>query len=106
MRRLEQPQYHAALVAGLTYLVKVSDVDEPEIFKICLDYWHHLSHDLYVTECQRAPSKDPTSVSVPTRWRVLRRRRDLIARGWRHRCCQVSVGATPRELACASTRRC
>jgi len=44
--------------AGMTYLVKISDVDNPEIFKICLDYWHYLSHDLYVSECQRAPRKE------------------------------------------------
>lgn len=42
----------------MTYLVKISDVDEPEIFKICLEYWHHLAHDLYKTECQGAASKE------------------------------------------------
>ena len=74
LTKLEAPQFHPALVAGMTYLVKISDVDEPEIFKICLEYWHHLAHDLYKTECQGAASKDvrvPARV-VPAQWRPTR----------------------------------
>ena len=29
------------------YLIKISEVDEVEIFKICLEYWNSLSAELY-----------------------------------------------------------
>jgi Importin beta-related nuclear transport receptor len=32
---------------ALHYLVLISEVDEVEIFKICLEYWNALSSDLY-----------------------------------------------------------
>lgn len=35
------------LIKGLQYLVLISEVDEVEIFKICLEYWNSLSSDLY-----------------------------------------------------------
>ncbi|KAL0590230.1 hypothetical protein ABG067_001475 [Albugo candida] len=50
---IEQPiqqfgdEPHQALLAGYSYLVGISDVDDDSIFKICLDYWHFLTKDLY-----------------------------------------------------------
>ena len=32
---------------ALQYLVLISEVDDVEIFKICLEYWNALSADLY-----------------------------------------------------------
>jgi len=32
---------------ALQYLVLISEVDETEIFKICLEYWNNLVSDLY-----------------------------------------------------------
>jgi len=32
---------------ALQYLVNISEVDDVEIFKICLEYWNALSADLY-----------------------------------------------------------
>lgn len=32
---------------ALHYLVLISEVDEKEIFKICLEYWNHLTSELY-----------------------------------------------------------
>ena len=32
---------------ALHYLVLISEVDEKEIFKICLEYWNSLAADLY-----------------------------------------------------------
>ena len=32
---------------ALEYIVKISEVDETEIFKICLEYWNSLSAELY-----------------------------------------------------------
>ena len=35
------------LVERLEYLLNISYVDEPEVFKVCLDYWHALVCDLF-----------------------------------------------------------
>lgn len=40
-------EYRELLVDGLNYLVLISEVDEVEIFKICLEYWNILAADLY-----------------------------------------------------------
>lgn len=37
----------ASLLTGLVYLVRVSEVRDTEIFRICLETWHMLSEDLY-----------------------------------------------------------
>lgn len=37
---LEVPECHQALITGMFYLVRISEVPEEEIFKICLDYWY------------------------------------------------------------------
>jgi len=36
-----------ALFQALSYLILISEVDEVEIFKICLEYWNSLAADLY-----------------------------------------------------------
>ncbi|CAF3357473.1 unnamed protein product [Rotaria socialis] len=55
----------------LQYLVLTSEVEEVEIFKICLEYWNILSAELYreVPYQQMAPSylRTGNSNSVPTR---------------------------------------
>jgi len=50
LKALETPDTQQSLIAGLFYLVRVSEVDEVEIFRICLEAWHMLAHDLYQTE--------------------------------------------------------
>ena len=35
------------MLQSLQYLVLISEVDETEIFKICLEYWNSLVSDLY-----------------------------------------------------------
>lgn len=47
---LEAPQYQQSLLTGMLYLVRVSEVKETEIFRICLETWHMLSEDLYKSE--------------------------------------------------------
>ena len=37
----------AELQKALQYLAFISEVDEVEIFKICLEYWNSLAADLY-----------------------------------------------------------
>ncbi|RLN65002.1 hypothetical protein BBJ28_00010896 [Nothophytophthora sp. Chile5] len=41
---------HQALLAGFTYLVCIAEVDDDGIFKICLDYWHFFTRDLYTVD--------------------------------------------------------
>jgi len=35
------------LLQGLVFLVKISEVDDVEVFKICLDFWHNFCNKLY-----------------------------------------------------------
>ncbi|KAL7509280.1 hypothetical protein ACHAXN_006343 [Cyclotella atomus] len=44
------PDTQQALITGLFYLVRVSEVDDVEIFRICLEAWHMLAFDLYQSE--------------------------------------------------------
>jgi exportin-1 len=48
---VEVPEHHQALMTGLTYLVKISEVDDDQIFKICLEFYHCFSQELYTSEC-------------------------------------------------------
>lgn len=41
------PELQSGLLNGLEYLLNISYVDEPEVFKVCLDYWHALVCDLF-----------------------------------------------------------
>jgi len=50
LKSLETPDTQQSLIAGLFYLVRVSEVDDVEIFRICLEAWHMLAQDLYQTE--------------------------------------------------------
>lgn len=44
---VEKKQLNEVLMKALHYLVLISEVEEVEIFKICLEYWNGLSADLY-----------------------------------------------------------
>ena len=48
----------AALLVGLDYLLKISFVEDDEVFKICLDYWNYFVPDVY-SRCALMPSKSP-----------------------------------------------
>ncbi|KAF8079528.1 hypothetical protein N665_1021s0023 [Sinapis alba] len=41
------PDIVALLLAGLEYLIKISYVDDTEVFKVCLDYWNTLVLELF-----------------------------------------------------------
>ncbi|OQR83115.1 CRM1 C terminal Exportin 1-like protein [Achlya hypogyna] len=45
---------HIALLTGFSYLVSISEVDDDNIFKICLDYWHLFTRDLYAVDQNQA----------------------------------------------------
>ncbi|XP_063982062.1 exportin-1 isoform X2 [Diachasmimorpha longicaudata] len=53
---VEKNQLHEPLLKALYYLVHISEVEEVEIFKICLEYWNGLSADLYKENPFVAPS--------------------------------------------------
>ena len=40
-------EYRELLADALNYLVLISEVDDVEIFRICLEYWNILAADLY-----------------------------------------------------------
>ncbi|XP_003393170.1 exportin-1 [Bombus affinis] len=44
---IEKKQLNELLLKALHYLVLISEVEEVEIFKICLEYWNALAMDLY-----------------------------------------------------------
>lgn len=44
---------------ALQYLILISEVDDTEVFKICLEYWNALASDLY----RESPFLPPTSAS-------------------------------------------
>jgi exportin-1 len=43
----KNPDYRELLNDSLNYLVLISEVDDVEIFKICLEYWNIITADLY-----------------------------------------------------------
>ncbi|KAK5190256.1 Karyopherin transporter [Exophiala xenobiotica] len=51
IERLPNPDY---LLTGHFYLIKISLIDDREIFKICLEYWNKLVQELY-EEMQQLP---------------------------------------------------
>ncbi|KAG0324890.1 Karyopherin transporter [Dissophora globulifera] len=51
---VENPQNREVLLVAHQYLLKISQVDEREIFKICLEYWAKLVAELY-EEIQQLP---------------------------------------------------
>jgi len=42
-----QPAEHELMSAGLTMLIKISYVDDTEVFKSCLDYWQLFVADIF-----------------------------------------------------------
>eukprot|EP00897_Mesotaenium_endlicherianum_P006301 jgi/Mesen1/569/ME000107S10808 len=50
------PETQAVLLQGLEYLIQISYVDDIEVFKVCLDYWHYLVSNLFQTECNTEAS--------------------------------------------------
>ncbi|KAG0245961.1 CRM1 C terminal-domain-containing protein [Mortierella sp. GBAus27b] len=58
LKLVENPQNREVLGAAHQYLLKISEVEEREIFKICLEYWAKLVAELY-EELQQIPNVDP-----------------------------------------------
>ncbi|KAH7026839.1 CRM1 C terminal-domain-containing protein [Linnemannia elongata] len=54
LKLVENPQNREVLLVAHQYLLKISQVEEREIFKICLEYWAKLVAELY-EEIQQLP---------------------------------------------------
>ena len=63
LKIMEAPESRQDLLKGLNYLVKVSEVPDTEIFRICLEAWHMLAHDLYNAEKGRGSGGGPLNLS-------------------------------------------
>ncbi|KAK2560869.1 Exportin-1 [Acropora cervicornis] len=63
----KKEELHTTLLEALHYLVLISEVEETEIFKICLEYWNALASDLYREN--PFPSSTPLLISqqIPPR---------------------------------------
>lgn len=48
-------QYNETLDLALNYLIQISEVDEVEIFKICLEYWNSFANRLYQARGSAVP---------------------------------------------------
>jgi len=57
LRLIETPESNELLINAHLYLIKISTVDDREIFKICLEYWAKLVAELY-EEIQSLPMGD------------------------------------------------
>jgi exportin-1 len=44
---VETPDHHDVLLNAHLYMIKISQVEEREVFKICLEYWWKLVQGLY-----------------------------------------------------------
>ncbi|CAN0226744.1 unnamed protein product, partial [Hapterophycus canaliculatus] len=53
---LETPETQPVLLGGMEYLVHISEVPDDEVFKICLEFYHHFSQDLYQDQISFAAS--------------------------------------------------
>merc|ERR1719429_941607 len=61
---LEKQQSHEPLLKSLHYLLLISEVDDVEISKICLEYWNALAADLY-RESPFSSTASPLFMSRP-----------------------------------------
>jgi exportin-1 len=57
LRLIENPENTELLINAHLYLIKISTVDDREVFKICLEYWGKLVAELY-EEIQSLPIGD------------------------------------------------
>jgi exportin-1 len=62
---VEKGEMNETLLKALHYLLLISEVEEVEIFKICLEYWNSLAADLY-RESPYAAGASPLFMSRPS----------------------------------------
>lgn len=71
---VEDVKYIEYLNKALLYLVMISEVEDVEIFKICLEYWYSLVEDLYNTDALISVHIQSDVVTMPKRSSLTRRR--------------------------------
>lgn len=64
LKVLETQESQQSLLTGLFYMVRVSEVPDTEIFRICLEAWHMLAQDLYQAEHKFHQSGGAANTSV------------------------------------------
>ena len=62
---VEKGEMNESLLKALHYLILISEVEEVEIFKICLEYWNSLTADLYRESPPLATGAAPLFMSRP-----------------------------------------
>ncbi|KAF9432539.1 Karyopherin transporter, partial [Entomortierella beljakovae] len=65
LKLVENPQNREVLLVAHQYLLKISQVEDREIFKICLEYWSKLVAELY-EEIQQLPVMELPQLSLGT----------------------------------------
>eukprot|EP01038_Epipyxis_sp_PR26KG_P012132 gene12132-16243_t len=58
--------YESIVVTSLIYMVRISEVDDEEIFKTCLEFWSHFAKELYTADVQWKTSPSAVPSSNPT----------------------------------------
>eukprot|EP01039_Chlorochromonas_danica_P005713 gene5713-6297_t len=56
----------AIVIEALFYMVRVSEVEDEEIFKTCLEFWSHFSKDLYTADVQFKTSSSSAAAASAT----------------------------------------
>lgn len=59
-----QPAEHEVMLAGLNMLIKISYVDDTEVFKSCLDYWQLFVADIFGSCTTHALAGEVTPATV------------------------------------------
>lgn len=49
---------------ALLYMIRVSEVNDEEIFKTCLEFWNHFAKELYTADIQWKTSQGSASISM------------------------------------------
>jgi exportin-1 len=92
---IEKAYEHKELLNdSLGYLVLISEVDDVEIFKICLEYWNILAADLY----REAPYSNMSPILLGIRNEIPLRRHTYQAVLSRVRAIMISKMAKPEEV--------
>jgi exportin-1 len=87
-------EYKELLHCSLSYLVSISEVDDDEIFKICLEYWNTLAADLY----REAPYNNISPILMGMRNNISSRRQTYNAILSKVRKIMISKMAKPEEV--------
>ena len=94
---LEKQQNQEPLLKSLHYLLLISDVDDVEIFKICLEYWNALAADLY-RESPFSTTASPLFMSRPAQSETPGRRKFYQPVLTKVRFIMISKMAKPEEV--------